>query len=146
TGTGVGRVAIAMGTGRVGEEAYVYVLVGNPPPSGGTTPPSFNLGDFQGLYQSTDALLNFTKVMLRENTGSMTLPKFTDINLLGVEASAFASLVVDPTDPNVVYVGGSSRYGGGGHALVRIDTGDMIPGSGDDSVKASVASQMPFSG
>jgi hypothetical protein len=145
-GSGVGRVTIAIAGGRVGEESTVYVLMGTPPPDGGTTPPSYNLGSFLGLFKTSDGLLNFTKVMLRENVASPTLPKFQDINPLGNEASDFGALAVDPTDPNVVYVGGSSRYGGSDHAFVRVDTGDMAAGTGDDLVKASLAAGSPFLG
>jgi hypothetical protein len=148
SGGGVGRVTIAIAGGRVGEESTVYVLLGNPPPAGGLTPPSYDLGTFQGLYKTSDGLLNFTKVMLRQNVASPTLPKFEDINLLGREASNFGALAVDPTDPNVVYVGGAARYDGGAaldHAFVRIDTGDMAS-NGDDSVKAGLAAGSPFLG
>src|SRR5262249_37342107 len=47
-GSTVGRVTIAEGSGRGPDEAYVYVLIGNPPPST-QTPGSYNLGTgFQG--------------------------------------------------------------------------------------------------
>jgi hypothetical protein len=149
SGTGVGRVTIAIASGRVGEESTTYVLVGNPPPTGGTTPPNYDLGTFQGLYKTHDGLLNFTKVMLRQDVSTTDLPKFQDINLLGNEASNFGALVVDPTDPNVVYVGGSSRYENRAaldHAFVRVDTGDMSDVTGDDIKKANLAAGDPFKG
>jgi hypothetical protein len=153
--TSIGRVTVAIGTGRAGDEGIVYVLVGTPP--GNNTAPSFDNGSFSGLYKTSDNLLDFTKVMLREDTptsvggtppiGPKPPHNFLDINLLGLEASNTGALVVDPSDPNVVYVGGSTQYPAangqsvqvtlptGGteivdtnyldHAMVRIDTGDM---------------------
>src|SRR5205085_1960661 len=80
---------------------------------------------------------------------------FQDINLLGQDASYVGALAVDPNNPNVVYVGGSTQWAanpGLAHALVRVDTGDMrdadpshyganppgvIPNDGDDIQKVA---------
>src|SRR5439155_4982992 len=54
----------------------------------------------------------------------------------------------DPTDANVVYVGGSDRWGTGGdlaHSIIRVDTGNMREATGstlydgDDLDKAAQA-------
>ncbi len=155
TGVGVGRVTVALGSGHPGDESYVYILIGNPPPpavpgffndgtgEADTNPPGAPDGGSasklpSGLYRSKDNGLNFTKVMLRELLFHPTTPPTEhphDINLLGVEASDTGALEVDLADRNVVYVGGSRRfqandpYSAHGasltHGLIRVDTGNM---------------------
>jgi hypothetical protein len=149
-GTAIGKVLVGISSTQVGSEPIVYILLGTPP--GNNTPPSVNLGSFSGLYKTSNNFLNFTKVMLRQDTSTVSTHNFKDINLLGGDASYTGALVVDPTDPNIVYVGGSTQWAaassGPVHALVRIDTGDMrdasyvdpntntIPNDGDDIRKA----------
>src|SRR5207247_10493651 len=65
TGTTVGRVTLALGAGRVGDEPNVYVLMAQPPNP--PTPGFIGQGRMLGLFKSKDNLLNFTKVMLRQN-------------------------------------------------------------------------------
>ncbi len=154
-GAGVGRITLAIGSGRVGDEANVYVLMGTPP--GNNTPPNVDYGRELGLYKTSDNLSNFTKIMLRQNTtpfgdgdpeDGTEIPgldhNFKDINLLGNDASNVGALAVDPTNPNVVYVGGSRRYAPEGpeafvplrlrlsHAFIRVDTGNMNDGHQTD--------------
>ncbi len=145
-GAGVGKVLVAISSNLVGSAPVAYVLMGTPP--GNNTPPNVNLGTFAGLYKTGNNFADFTKVMLRQDTSAGATHNFTDINLLGGDASYTGALAVDPTDPNAVYVGGSPLYAPAGsgpsHALVRIDTGDMAgPGSatnnGDDLKKATQA-------
>ena len=116
----MGRVTIAMGTGRVSEEPYIYVLMTTVP--GSTS--EFAQGTEEGLYKTKDNMLNFTKVLLtQEGPGSTKkVPVFVPINLIGGQGTVGA-LVVDPSDPNVVYVGGGGNAGDradprryGGHA------------------------------
>ena len=183
SGTTVGRVTVAMGTGRQGDDDFVYVLFGTPPV---TSTPNFNAPlinygtDLDGpdgspLYVSDDNMLDFTNVMLKVD---VPLPKgfaggpnpvnYENLNLLGVNASNAGALVVDPTDPNVVYVGTSTEnltdlVGGGAifnypvyptypefQSFIRVDTGDMVgpftvlddgsrPNDGDDIEKADTA-------
>jgi hypothetical protein len=158
TGINVGRVTVAVGTGRPSDEPYVYVLIANPPPAT-QTPGQFDQGsgivlanNVAGLYKTKDGLLNFTKVMLKQNTGGPNAENFQSLNLFGHDASDVGAMVVDPKDPNVVYVGGSTLFQQANdpptHGILRIDTGDMrdttytdpttntIPNDGDDIAKA----------
>jgi photosystem II stability/assembly factor-like uncharacterized protein len=182
-GTALGRVTIAQGSGSPGiDEAYIYVLIGTPPPANGQTAGSYNQGTgvddtggypnqhalaaraVSGLYRTRDAGRNWTKVMLRENLNgnTPTFPeRFADLNLLGKDSSNAGALIVDPTDPNVVFVGGSERFlppppimpvmnvfQPPEHGIIRVDTGNMrdtqfidpftgmIPNDGDDQTKA----------
>src|SRR5262249_50918216 len=150
-GTGVGRITLAQGTGRLGDERYVYVLMATATDNTST----FDQGQFMGLYKSKDNLLNFTKVKLTAGNGQGNGAQvFSAIGLLGREGANVGAMVVDPTNPNVVYVGGSRRFSQGGdpeqHALLRIDTGNMrdttykdssgsIPNDGDDVDKYNKA-------
>src|SRR5205807_8298000 len=110
-------------------------LITTPPVN--TTAPNINAGDFAGLYKTSNNFLNYTKVMLRtEEPAPAPPPKhaplhnFQNIDVLFDDASYAGSLTVDPTNPNVVYVGGSNRWAfddgrfGGDldHALIRVDT------------------------
>src|SRR5262249_13575850 len=101
-GKTVGRVTLGIGNqGRIGDESIVYVLVANH--SGNNTPPNLSVGTFQGLYKSTDNLLNFTRVMLKQDFNPPAgMHNFVDINL-GNEMNYASALLVDPTDANVVY-------------------------------------------
>ena len=154
SGLGVGRITIGQGTGNVTDEGVTYVLMANAP---GLNPTQFNQGDFQGLYKSKDGLLNFTRVMLRQPDllhGRFT-ESYSDIGLLGDEGATVGSLIVDPNNANVVYVGGSRRFlfrlNAAQHALIRVDTGNMrdsnyldpitlsTPNDGDDISKVNEA-------
>src|SRR5262249_37905464 len=102
-----------------------------------------------------DNFLNFTKVMLKQPgpTHTRFAESYLDIGLLGTEGATVGAMTVDPSDPNVVYVGGSRRFTTDPyqHALLRIDTGNMrdasyldpltgtIPNDGDDIDKAKKA-------
>ena len=46
SGQQFGRVTLAMGQGRVGDEDYVYVLIGSPPPGAAPAPDRYNTGNF----------------------------------------------------------------------------------------------------
>jgi hypothetical protein len=147
SGSGIGRVTVAMGTGREGDENTVYVLFGTPPTS--TTAPNFSYGgDYSGnagtaLYKSSNNMLDWTNVMLRINTGTQQLPSFSRLSLFGANAANSGALIVDPADVNVVYIGGSTRNSGGvgstNQPFIRVDTGNMdaISGTntGDDARK-----------
>jgi hypothetical protein len=165
-GEALGRVSVAIGSGISSDEATVYVLITNPPP---TTQfrGIFDGGQFSGLYKTKDNFLNFTKVRLKEFVGYASSnplqPIYQDIALSGRNAINSGSVLVDPTNPNVVYVGGSDAYLQPGdnapvvgkhqyHSLIRVDTGDMrdttyqdpdasfaIPNDGDDIQKAEKA-------
>jgi hypothetical protein len=140
TGTTVGRVTIAIGGGRVGDERYVYVLMDS-------------LAGLPGLYRTKDNMLNWTKVMLREDLPNAGTPphNFVDIDLLATDPGVYGALAVDPANPNVVYVGGSVRNQfTRRHGFIRVDTGNMrdttyrdfrntIPNDGDDIDKAALA-------
>ena len=114
-------------------------------------------------------MLNFTKVMLKENEPLVNQPQnFKDINVLGHEGGNVGALAVDVNNPNVVYVGGSSNYEFNlvgsivpNHGLIRVDTGNMrdanwqdpfklvnglpfIPNDGDDIDKATTAENPKF--
>ncbi len=163
SGMGVGRVTLAEGSGRVGDEGTFYVMVANPPPAASPAG-DFDEGTFMGLYKSKDGMLNFTKVMLEQDIAPppppmTSLHDFVPISLLGRDASDVGAMVVDPTDPNVVYIGGSTSWLQSTdnarlyHSLIRVDTGNMrdttyvdpsthmIPNDGDDITKAAKAEQ-----
>ncbi len=146
SGAGVGRVTVAEAPGVTTNIATYYVLIGTPtsatPETGGTV----NFGNFSGLYKSKDGFDSFTKVMLNQANAAGA---YGAIDLLAADAGNVGALAVDPTDPNVVYVGGSiQNYTDTNnplaHGLIRVDTGDMrdttytdpttgtIPNDGDD--------------
>lgn len=149
-GTGVGRVTLAQGNGRVGDEATVYVMIADV-----ANGDQFNQGGYEGLYKSKDNMLNFTKVMLKQpGLGHARFSEnYEDIELLGNEGGNVGALVVDPSNANVVYVGGSRRFTDGTvpqHAFIRVDTGNMrdtdyvdpidgLTNDGDDRDKAGAA-------
>jgi hypothetical protein len=167
TGTSVGRVTVALGVGNLSEERYVYVLMSSPP--GNPNPSLTDEGELLGLFKSSDNMLDFTKVMLKENEPLINQPQnFVNINVLGHEGSNVGALAVDVNNPNVVYVGGSSNYEFNfagtivpNHGLIRVDTGNMrdtnwadpfklvnglpfIPNDGDDIDKATTAENPKF--
>src|SRR5262249_36713923 len=65
---------------------------------------------------------------------------FQDINLLLNDASYAGALVVDPTNANVVYIGGSDRWANSDldHGLIRVDTGDMLDAQTPDPVTGQI--------
>ncbi len=157
-GVGIGSVRLAQGTGRVGDEKTVYVLIGQPP--AGPNPGPFDSGgqNLMGLYKSKDNLLNFTHALIREETPTLN---WVDIDVFSHEGDTVGAMLVDPTDVNVVYIGGSRRVGYAGdppvHSLIRVDTGNMrdadyidffgpnrdyngsnFPNDGDDIDKATI--------
>ncbi len=151
SGTGVGRVTLAMPSEAAFEQT-LYVVMANPPANPAVNAPTINYGSFMGLYKTSNNLDDFTKVGLFQNTSTTKLPVFSAINLLGSDASNAGALLVDPTDPNVVYFGGSTEWDSGSatpqldHAFVRIDTGNMVANvfgatnaanDGDDQTKAA---------
>jgi hypothetical protein len=140
-GAGVGRVTLAQGTGRVGDEKVVYALMATPTSANNESDNATELG----LFKSNDNMLDWTKVMVRQNFPIPSQKEnFLDLDLVGVEGGTVGAVTVDRTDPNVLYVGGSDRFTGGGPGLIRIDTGNMvdnnfvdpltglIPNTGDD--------------
>jgi hypothetical protein len=152
SGSSVGRVTVAMGSGRVGDEANVYVLMGTPPTNIATAPnfsygSEYNSGaNGSGLYYSPNNMLNFTEVMLNVNISGQGTPQaFAPLNLLGNNAANAGALLVDPTNPHAVFVGGSTRGVGSpsnqNQSFVRVDVGniDGISGgnTGDDTTKRS---------
>ncbi|NBO92938.1 MAG: hypothetical protein EBV06_11605, partial [Planctomycetia bacterium] len=125
SGVTVGTIKIGIGNGKSGDEATVYAMIGTPP--GNNVAPNVNLGGYNGLYKTSNNLNNFTRVSLRQDTDPTAARNFQDINL-GVETSYAASLGVDPTNRNVVYVGGSRKLNLSNpltHALIRVDTSNM---------------------
>jgi hypothetical protein len=117
----VGRVTLAMATGRAADETVVYALISNPRALGSNTDAG-NAGDPVdvnttnatnrfGLYKTSNSGLSWTHVMLRENVPIPNNPEhFVDLEFLGDEGGSVGALAVDPNDANVVYVGGSTRF------------------------------------
>src|SRR5262249_463800 len=75
---------------------------------------------------------NGTKAKLKQNTGGNWVARpenFQNINLFGRDPSDVGALVVDPTNPNVVFVGGSTNFQRANdpptHGIIRVDTGNM---------------------
>ena len=174
SGTTVGRVTIALPTTRAADDGIVYVFIATPgsgdPTNDGTSqnkqqttisPPGV------GLYKTVNGGLSWTAVMLKESVPVTGNPEhFVNLFLDGNEASDVSALVVDPSNSNVVYVGGSQRFkrasDGNGtnfsvpyHAFIRVDTTNMrgtnyespyitaatIPNDGDDITKEGIAAE-----
>jgi hypothetical protein len=166
SGKGVGRVTVAEAGGVTGNVAVVYVMISDaiatPYVTGGQPA---NYGTFgqtasSGLFKSSDGGKNFTKVLLKEFQNGA----FNAVTLMSRDAGNVGAMAIDPTDPNVVWIGGSVQFYGSQPAgvprnIIRIDTGDMrdanytdpvtktIPNDGDDiqKVAAGVTGQgVPF--
>ncbi|HLJ97755.1 MAG TPA: DUF4214 domain-containing protein [Gemmataceae bacterium] len=178
-GLAIGRVTIAQAQDNVADEGTLYVLMGRPPASQGSfedrqqkSETDNGLANSFGLYKSKNGGLSWTHVMLRENVPTTNPAKprnWLNLFTLGFEASSVGALAVDPTDPAVVYMGGSNRYfipsnvtpnfleASRAHAFIRVDTRNMrdtdfdatvyyppgplpiIPNDGDDITKAGDA-------
>src|SRR6185369_663458 len=128
SGMALGRVTVAIGQGRLGDEATMYVNIGALPASPGFIGTYDTGTSIAGLYKSKDNGQNFTHVMLKENT-NVQAPlshTMTNINVAGHEAGDVGEMVVDPNNPAVVYLGGSDRFQQANdpptHGLVRVDT------------------------
>lgn len=161
-GTNIRRITLAVASDRPEESGTVYVLMNNPRIQGNNdTEPHdvFNVagtssqGRFAaGLYKTEDGGLNWTKVMLRQNVQRPQQPihDFVDIGLFGgtqQEQDAVGALAIDPNDVEVVYVGGSTRFGsnaGPAHGLIRVDTRNML--LGQDFVFNSFINRDPILG
>jgi hypothetical protein len=163
SGLGVGRVTIGLGSGRLADSAFVYVLMANASPFPLSPPPnSLNTGTYMGLFASRNGGNDWTKVMLRQPdlpTGPPSNLAYRDLDLMNKDGGYVGALAVDPTDPYVVFVGGSRRLAPTNvingadlymHALLRVDTqgmrdhqtpvfGQGIPNDGDDLVTESIA-------
>ncbi len=155
SGIFLGRVTLGEGFGTTNDISTLYVLISSPPaavPLSGnninfgttlngtpdTTPSEastyHNTPTLFGLYKNGGEIQGnnaWTHVMIREQTGgpSPDIPAWHDLDLTGVDGSNVGAIIVDPTDPNVVYVGASEEYPfaqGPNHGLLRIDTGDML--------------------
>jgi hypothetical protein len=173
--TKIGKVLIALPTGRPSDEGIVYVMMvtagsGNPLDDG----TSLNeKGDTlansdDGIYKTSNNGLSWTHVMIREDVPIQNnLRHFVNLFMDGHEANDVGSLVVDPNNANVFYVGGSRRFlkasdfvnpnfSPPDHALIRVDTSDMrdtnyaspfypttpgpiYPNDGDDILKVADA-------
>jgi hypothetical protein len=152
-GTQLGRVTVAEGFGRGPNQETFYVLMGTvatstPPLTGGNV--NFGNGTGFGLYKSSDGGLNWTHVRLRDQTNfqvdsnGVASPIYSDLNLLGHDAANGASMAVDKTDPNVVYIGGTVAYDPTDHAahgMIAVDTGDMLDATDDGFLAARLIVQ-----
>ena len=161
TGTGVGRVTVAIGTATSSDDKYFYVLIASPPAFVGPGSVDYGTGiagnnviaanqTVSGLYKSSDDGLDWTQVALMQDIGfpqgvGLQNHDFVDINLLGEDGENAGVLVINPTDPNAVIVGGSNFYNqifpngqDVDHALVYVDTGDMLDYDTPDSLGAIV--------
>ena len=136
----IGRITLAIGQGRTGNEGYVYVLMGTPP--GNNTPPNVDFGGYMGLYRTKDNMLNFTNVVLSQDMfAGPPVPDadnhdFQPIELLAADAANAGAMITDPSNPNVVYIGGSSRWAANNplnHILIRVDTGNINDTSGTNT-------------
>ncbi len=112
-GDSLGRINLALGTGTAADAGVWYVMMVAPPASQVASPPG-GPAPFLGLFKSKDFGLDWTKVQLREElpkpNGNTIVERWDDINPVGDEANNVGALVVDPTNPNIVYLGGSNRY------------------------------------
>jgi hypothetical protein len=147
-GTQLGRVTVTEGFGRGPDQSTFYVLMGTAatstvPLTGGNV--NFGNGTQFGLYKSSDGGLNWTNVKLMDETNfqvdnnGVASPIYSRLNLLGKDAANGASMVVDPTDPNVVYIGGTVAYAPtdrAAHGLIEVDTGDMLDATDDGLLAA----------
>jgi hypothetical protein len=162
--------------GRVNEDGTVYVFIDNRTAVSEDEKTAQNLDRVTGVFKTTNGGLSWTHVMLRENitpfhesaNDNVNAHNYEDIFFTGggVDADVAQALVVDPTNSNVVYLGGSNRFFSerygvegllqveeGSHTLLRIDTTNMrdtnyldpflpgltYPNDGDDIFKMADA-------
>jgi hypothetical protein len=180
SGTGVGKVVIGLPQTPTPNESIAYIMMATA--SAGTnwqddgtsmsihlTGNGANPNISIGVYKTKDGGLSFTPVMLRENSPlPMQFIHFVNLFTLGHEAGNIGTLIVDPTNPNVFYLGGSTRFGQASdngtnfavprHGFIRVDTTNMrdttyvspfimpppgkigvMPNDGDDIIKATDA-------
>ncbi len=174
TGLTVGRVTIALPTTQSSDNGIVYVFIATPG-NGQVIDDGTSLNkqgtaltaNSVGLYKTVNGGLSWTGVMLRESVPVTGNPEhFVNLFLDGDEASDVSAMVVDPTNPEVVYLGGSERFKSAAdengtnfevpyHAFIRVDTSNMrdtnylspydttatIPNDGDDITKAGAAAE-----
>ena len=169
SGIFLGRVTIGQAFGTTNDISTIYVLIASPPAANPLSGDNINFGTSldgtvdttpseTSTYHNTPTLFGlyknggevngnsaWTHVMVREQEGppSPDIPAWHDVDLTGVDGSNSGAIIVDPTDPNVVYVGGSEEYPydaatDGGNTpnvgLLRIDTGDMLDTSTLDPI------------
>jgi hypothetical protein len=181
SGVGVGKVLIALPPVPTPGEQIAYIMMataatgGNDWQNDGTSMNPQQVGNGAnpnitiGLYKTKDEGLSFTPIMIRENSPQRNqFIHFVNLFVLGHEAGNIGALVVDPTNPNVFYLGGSTRFGVDNegnnnfavprHAFIRVDTTNMrdttyvspfimpppgkigvMPNDGDDIIKATEA-------
>jgi hypothetical protein len=178
-GTAVGKVTIALPETRVSDDGIIYALISNPTPFGSTgdagTTQGSAIADAEGqtgvagLWKTKVHGDDWTHVMLRQSVpvappvAAADPHHFINLNLTADEASYVGTLVVDPTNANVVYIGGARLRASITSAfkdqalrsdpqrgLLRVDTSNMrdtdyvkpdgtIPNDGDDINKARAA-------
>jgi photosystem II stability/assembly factor-like uncharacterized protein len=179
-GSNIGHVTIALAQSNPQFETTMYVYIGTPPAASGSSFMDTNqkseidkgLQNSFGLFKSKNGGESWTHVMLRENVPSVMPPDprvWLNLFTMGHEASDVGALVVDPNNPNVVYVGGSTRYLMANdqqefpraHGFIRVDTTNMrdvdlispeymgynlpvVPNDGDDIIKAGDGAAVSF--
>jgi hypothetical protein len=136
SGIGIGRVSLGIGTGSSADTRTWYVMMATPgsAPGAGSVP---GAGTFSGFFKTVDFGVNWTNVQLRED---FPIPgphhNEEDIHPLGGEANNIGAIVVDPTDPSIVYLGGSNRYRSSGdannHGFLRVDTRQIEDSTADN--------------
>jgi hypothetical protein len=168
--TGIGRITIGLPTGRTGDEGIVYVMIATPgngdqiSDGNSFNPKGTSLGSSDiGIYKTRNGGLSWTHVMLKELTLVNKTFLYMNLFTLGHEASDIGSLIVDPNNANVFYLGGSARFLRTGdpppfHSFLRVDTSNMrdtsyfspyypnstdpvYPNDGDDISKAGDAAR-----
>jgi len=118
TGNNVGKIELAIPETRVQDDGIIYVMISDAVPFGSTTDAGSTRGsaiadaagnaDLSGLYKSKNGGDDWTHVMLRQSVPIPNNPNhFMNLELSADESTYVGSLVVDPTDPNVVYLGGA---------------------------------------
>jgi hypothetical protein len=163
--TAIGRVILAQATGRPGDDPFLYVFFTSPPPGAFPAPLFYNghvnsgtnfvqsqgsVDQPLGLYKSRNGGADWTHVWINqdedagldETTGDLEkFPFFWDVNsLVGTQGSLYGAMVVDPSNPNIVYLGGSRNQLQGDkdptdpthpdlvprHSLIRVDTSNLL--------------------
>ena len=89
-------------------------------------------GTFNGLYLTKDNGLNWTQIQIPDaavnGVGNEVIPTNnndkTDYNVTGTEGTYDLSLTIDPTNPNIVYIGGNADAPRP-TTLIRVDTTNL---------------------